>query len=165
MKRSTPSGPPKSPKKPGGSTTSWTIPQPTDVISYVYLWSHEAAAGRDEGSKERPVVVVLATQKRSHGTEVVVVPVTTKEPRSGSASAAVEMPERVRRHLGLGDERCWIIAEEVNLFTWPGPDIRPVRRVGEPSPFYGKIPARLFEQVRAKLTEAAGRLKVTKRTA
>jgi hypothetical protein len=36
-----------------------------------------------------------------------------------------------------------------------------VRRQGEPSPFYGEIPAKLFKQVRAKL---AGRLRVTKRT-
>lgn len=162
MKPSTPSGPPKFPKKPGGSTTSWTIPQPTDVISYLYLWSHEAAAGREEGSKERPAVVVLATRREEHGTEILVAPVTTKPPRYGTT--AVEMPERVRRHLGLGADRCWIVADEVNRFTWPGPDIRPVRREGEQSPFYGKIPAKLFEQLQAKLAEAAGRVQVTKRT-
>ena len=106
--------------------------------------------------------MVLATQKRSHGTEVVVVPVTTKQP--ASASAAVEMPERVRRHLGLGAERCWIVADEVNLFTWPGPDLRPVRRDGEVSPFYGKIPGKLLEQVRAKLANAGRRVGVTRRT-
>jgi mRNA-degrading endonuclease toxin of MazEF toxin-antitoxin module len=162
MKRSKPSATPKSLKKPGGSTTSWTIPQPTDVISYVFLWSHEAAAGRDEGSKERPVVVVLATRRQAHRTEILVAPVTTKPPRQGTA--AVEMPERVRRHLGLGDERCWIVADEVNRFTWPGPDIRPIRAASDTSPFYGKIPGKLFEQVRANLAETAGRLKVITRT-
>jgi hypothetical protein len=155
---------PKSPTKPGSSTTSWTIPQPTDVLSYVYLWAREAEAGRDEGSKERPVVVVLATRQQPQGVEVLVVPVTTQAPRAGTV--AVEIPERVRAHLGLGESRSWIIADELNRFTWPGPDIRPVRGAGELSPFHGKIPGRLYEQLRAKLAEVAttGRLKVTKRT-
>lgn len=109
-------------------------------------------------------MVVLATRKQEHGTEIVVAPVTTKPPRQGTA--AVEMPERVRRHLGLGNERCSIVVDEVNRFTWPGPDIRAVRRQGEPSPFYGKIPAKLFEQVREAMERVvkATRLQITKRT-
>jgi mRNA-degrading endonuclease toxin of MazEF toxin-antitoxin module len=140
------------------------MPQPTDVISYVYLWSQEAALGRDEGSKERPAVVVLAARKQPHGTELVVVPVTTKPPRQDTL--AVEIPQRVRVHLGLDDRRCWIIADEVNRFTWPGPDIRPVPGARAAGPFYGKIPARLFEQVRQALGEAVkrGGPRVTKRT-
>jgi len=158
------SGTPKSPTKPGSSTTLWTIPQPTDVLSYVYLWAREAEAGRDEGSKERPVVVILATRQRSHGLEILVAPVTTQAPRPGTT--AVEMPQRVRTHLGLGEAPSWIVADELNRFTWPGPDVRPVRATGDLSPFLGKIPGRLYEQVRSKLAEvaAARRLKVTKRT-
>jgi len=109
-------------------------------------------------------VVVLAAQKRPHGTELVVVPVTTRPPNAGIA--AVEMPPRVREHLGLGDARCWIMCDEMNRFTWPGPDIRPIRSAGDVSPFYGKIPARLYEQLRGRLAEVAKtqRLKVTTRT-
>ncbi len=150
--------------KPGGSTTSWTIPQATDVISYVYLWSHEAAAGRDEGSKERPVVVVLATRERSHGLEVIVAPITTHPPQAGAT--AIEVPIRVRDLLGLGADRSWIVCDELNSFTWPGPDIRPIRAPGDPSPYFGKIPGRLYEEVRGRLAEVARErmLKVTKRT-
>jgi uncharacterized protein YifN (PemK superfamily) len=121
-------------------------------------------AGREEGIKDRPVVVVVAVEKREHGTQLLVVPVTTRPPRSGDT--AVEMPSRVRAHLGLGDEPCWIITDEYNLFTWPGPDIRPVRRAGGMDPRYGSIPAKLFEQVRVSLEKAAraGRLKQTSRT-
>ena len=164
MKPSKPSEPPKSPKSPGGSTTSWTIPRPTDVLSYVYLWHGEAEDGHEEGSKDRPVVVVVAIEKREHGTQLLVVPVTTRPPRQGDAS--VEMPVRVRQHLGLGEERCWIVTDEYNLFTWPGPDIRPIRSGGEIRPCYGSIPAKLFEQVRSKIEEAAkaGRLGETERT-
>lgn len=164
MTRSPPLGTPKSPTKPDSSTISWTIPKPTDVLSYSYLWHREALTGRDEGVKDRPVVVVVATRQRSHGTQILVVPVTTRPPREGDN--AVEMPARVRQHLGLGDERCWIVADEYNLFTWPGPDIRPIRRGAEINPRYGAIPGKLFEQVRWRMMALArtGGLTETKRT-
>lgn len=76
------------------------------------------------------------------------------------------MPPRVREHLRLGDDRCWIVTDEYNLFTWPGPDIRPIRSGGRIEPRYGSIPGKLFEQVRARIEAAAraGRLKQTERT-
>lgn len=128
------------------------------------MWHREAEEGRGEGVKDRPVVVVVAIEKREHGTQLLVVPVTTRPPRQGDA--AVEMPPRVREHLGLGTDRCWIITDEYNLFTWPGPDIRPIRRGDDIGPRYGSIPAKLFEQVRASIAQAArvGRLKETRRT-
>lgn len=128
------------------------------------MWAHEADAGRDEGTKERPVVVVVAVRKRSHGSELLVVPVATRSPQPDTA--AVEMPPRVREHLGLGNDRCWIVCDELNRFAWPGPDIRPAPGKREISPFYGKIPGKLLEQVRTKLAEVAqkGRMQVTKRT-
>lgn len=108
--------------------------------------------------------MVVALRKREHGMQLLVVPVTTRPPRPDDAF--VEMPAGVRRHLGLGEERSWIITDEYNLFTWPGPDIRPIRSGGVIEPRYGSIPAKLFEQVRAKIQAAArsGRLKVTKRS-
>lgn len=110
------------------------------------------------------MVVVIALQKRSYGTELLVVPVTTRPPREGGTT--VEMPVRVRQHLGLGDERCWIVADEYNIFTWPGPDIRPILRAGEISPRYGAIPGKLFEQLRSLMEKIArsGGLKGTPRT-
>jgi hypothetical protein len=110
------------------------------------------------------VVVVVAVEKRPHGSQLLVVPVTTRPPRHGDAW--VEMPPRVREHLGLGEGRCWIVTNEYNLFTWPGPDIRPVRSGHLIQPRYGSIPAKLFEQVRTKIQQSAraGRLKETKRT-
>jgi hypothetical protein len=110
------------------------------------------------------VVVVVAIEKRQHGTQLLVVPVTTKPPRN--EEAAVEMPMRVRHHLGLGDERCWIVVDEYNVFTWPGPDIRPIRRGSEINPRYGSIPAKLFDQLRDRMGRfaRAGRLRETKRT-
>ncbi|HYW16145.1 MAG TPA: hypothetical protein VE891_08325 [Allosphingosinicella sp.] len=81
------------------------------------------------------MVVVVGIQKRDHGTQLLVVPVTTGFPRS--AGSSVEIPPRVRAHLGLGGERCWIVTDEYNLFTWPGPDIRPIRTSRSIEPRYG----------------------------
>ena len=109
-------------------------------------------------------MVVVAAEKRTHGTQLLVVPVTTRPPREGDL--AVAMPDRVRQHLGLGDERCWIVADEYNVFTWPGPDIRPIRRGDDISPRYGAIPGKLFEEIRGVMLQAAGTgiLKATRRT-
>jgi hypothetical protein len=109
-------------------------------------------------------VVVLATRERDDGLEVIVAPITSQPPRAGSH--AVEIPARVRAHLGLDADRSWIVCAELNSFTWPGPDIRPIRAAGDRSPFYGKIPGRLYEQVRGKLAEVmqGQQLKLTKRT-
>jgi hypothetical protein len=164
MKPLKPFSPPKSLKTQGGSTILWKTPQPTDVLSYAYLWAREAALGRDDAAKDRPVVVVLATITREHIVEVVVAPVTTQPPRSSDDS--VEMPSTVKANLGLDDQRCWIMTSEVNRFIWPGPDIRPINKREGRSPYYGKIPAKLLEAMRVKIQRQidAGRFSATKRT-
>ena len=145
--------------KPGGSIISWTRPQATDVISYAYLWAREAAKGREEGAKDRPAVVVLATVQMGERIEVFVAPVTTQMPRE--PSGFVEIPISVKRHLGLDDQRSWIVAEELNRFMWPGPDVRPVGG-GNRTPYYGKIPEKLLERIRKEMR--AARLRIIKRT-
>ena len=79
-KRSTPSSPPNPASahaKPGGG---WPIPQPGDVLSFAYLWAREAAAGQEEGLKDRPTVVVLAMQETGDRLRVLVAPVTHNAP-------------------------------------------------------------------------------------
>jgi len=44
-------------------------------------------------------------------------------------NVAVEIPLRVKEHLGLDSECSWVIPEEVNVFTWPGFDLRPIKKV------------------------------------
>lgn len=131
-------------------------PRPGLVIRYAYLWRREAAQGRDEGSKDRPCVVVLAvTRDEQHGKTVWVSPVTHRRP--DDPAVAVEIPARTKRRLGLDSHQSWIIVSEVNRFSWPGPDIRPI----EPGRWaYGLLPAGLFRAVRNRLVELAGRRKV-----
>ncbi|MCM8729576.1 hypothetical protein ACFO8O_01150 [Hephaestia sp. GCM10023244] len=102
------------------------------------------------------MVVVLSVAEGEGGTRVVVAPVTTQPPRTDDA--VVEMPAMVRAHLGLGDARCWIVASEVNSFLWPGPDLRPVRRVGDLSPYYGKVSGNLLRKVRELYRKAGPRI-------
>src|SRR6185369_10141722 len=144
MKRLRPSATPKSPSDRGSSGGSWRIPKPTEVVSYVYLWSHEAERGEESGRKDRPVVVVLAAIIRRGRTQLLVAPVTHAAPkRSGDA---IEIPANVKAQIGLDRERSWIVVTELNRFIWPGPDLRIVP--GHDGPFYDMLPDWLFERVR-----------------
>jgi hypothetical protein len=119
-------------------------PEPGLVINYAYLWHYEHVAGREEGRKGRPSVIVLCVEEGEAGTTVVtVLPITHVAPhRSGEG---VEIPPPVRRHLGLDDEPSWIVVSEGNEFVWPGHDLRKRRRDG--SYAYGFLPPRLFDRV------------------
>src|SRR5207237_9682511 len=87
MKPSKPSSTPKSPDGRGNSGVSWRIPKPTEVISYAYLWSHEADRGEESGRKDRPVVVVLGTIVRNGRTQLLVAPITHTPPERPDAAA------------------------------------------------------------------------------
>ncbi|MHB1304547.1 MAG: hypothetical protein ACYCZB_13880 [Acidiphilium sp.] len=81
-------------------------------------------------------------------------PVTHSPP--DDASTAFELPLAVKRHLGLDDERSWVILDEVNEFGWPGFDLRRLPRSRD-SFAYGFLPPRLFDQLVAKLGEVWSR--------
>jgi hypothetical protein len=89
------------------------------VVSYSYLWSEEAEQGLVEGKKDRPCAIILAVDEPAPNTaqrkQVAVAPITHSPPRD--MSAAVEIPPRVKEHLGLDSERSWVILNEVNVFT------------------------------------------------
>ena len=116
------------------------------VIRYAFLWSYEAARGSEEGRKERPCAIVVATRPLAGGEmRVIVAPVTHDPP--ADPSLAIELPPDVRRALGLDAARQWLRFEELNRFTWPGFDVRPVPGAGGRWA-YGMLPQALFEQVR-----------------
>jgi len=124
------------------------VPIPTPeaglVISYAYLWHYEHQAGLDEGRKDRPSVIVLATERAADGTVVVtVLPVTHRAP--SDPGAAIEIPPAVKRHLGLDDERSWVVVSEGNEFDWPGYDLRKIR--GSDRYDYGFVPPGFFTRV------------------
>jgi hypothetical protein len=119
-------------------------PEPGLVISYAYLWHNEREAGREEGRKDRPSVIVLAVERPANDTTVVVVLPITHAPPTDLASA-VEIPAAVKRHLGLDDGRSWIVVAEGNEFDWPGYDLR---KIGHGDRYdYGFLPPRFFNKV------------------
>lgn len=134
-------------------------PEPGLVIPYAYLWRHEHHKGQDEGRKTRPSVIVLSAKNAADGSiRVTVAPITHTPPKS--ADEAIELPPRVKQALKLDDERSWVVLDEVNQFTWPGYDLRPVP--GSKDRFsYGFIPPKLFNTIIGRILDGAAKRKVT----
>jgi len=128
------------------------MPLPTPelglVINYQYLWRHEHLAGLEEG-KERPCAIILAKATTEGRTEVVVAPITHREP--SPPSLGVEVPHRVKEHLGLDWQKSWVIVTDLNAFVWPGYDIRPLPRGPSHRFDYGFIPPKLFDRIVAEI--------------
>ncbi len=106
-------------------------------------------------------MVVVARIASSDLTELLVAPVTHSRPTSGEG---VELPQAIKRRLGLDDARSWIVTTEMNRFVWPGPDVRPAPR--EETPLYGCIPATLYEALRAEIVRnaTANKMRLPRRT-
>ncbi|HLY55718.1 MAG TPA: hypothetical protein VKS60_09185 [Stellaceae bacterium] len=124
-------------------------PRPGLVIRYDYLWTHEAAAGRDQG-KERPACLVAAMDSPASPRFVVILPITHARPDKNTVG--VEIPAKVLQALGLDDAPNWVIVSEHNVDEWPNGGLAPL--LGRPGVFgYGFIPPGLFAQVKAKFLE------------
>lgn len=132
-------------------------PEPGLVISFSYLWRHENLKGLVEGRKNRPCVIVLSIETKGEATKVVVAPITHSKPID--PSFGIEIPPKVKQYLGLDDEKSWAIIDEINSFTWPGFDLRPIK--GETDRFdYGFLPPKLFEQIKINILELAKKRKL-----
>jgi hypothetical protein len=84
------------------------------VIRYPYLWRHEALSGETEGRKSaRPTVVGFRLRLKSGKEQLLLFPITTKDP--GSERFSVEIPTSQKKSAGLDpDLQQWIIFEECN---------------------------------------------------
>lgn len=133
------------------------------VIRYAYLWHSEFERGLEEGAKDRPCAVLLAVTDEAGDRKVIVLPITHTPPRD--LASAIEIPAATKRRLGLDDERSWIVIAEANRFTWPGPDLRPMKSGDASTVVYGELPADLFRKVRdAWLASATARRSIVRRT-
>jgi hypothetical protein len=121
------------------------LPGVGDVLRYAYLWSHEHDRGREEGTKDRPCAVMMLIRRDDGTDEVAVLPITSAKPEDDGAG--VEIPAATRARLGLQREPCWVVVTELNLFRWPGPDLRPFE-AGEGSFVYGRLPRELLLRIR-----------------
>lgn len=121
------------------------------MIGYSDLWEAEFRAGQEEGAKDRPCAVVIASRREDGDLVVTVAPIThevPKHPRHG-----VEIPADLKRTLGLDEGRSWLICAEVNRFVWPGPDLRPISRAAAGRFVYGTLPAPFMRRALTRMTE------------
>lgn len=105
------------------------VPEPDAglVIRYSFLWSHEARQGAAEGSKDRPCAIILVAQEPGGGDRrVSVLPVTHSPPVAGNAATHLKLSSAECRAAGLDDGEHWVVLAELNRFSWPGYDLRPV---------------------------------------
>ncbi|GLU29856.1 hypothetical protein Brsp01_50890 [Brucella sp. NBRC 12950] len=88
------------------------------IFRYTYLWHWQFEQGREEGDKDRPLLVMAITTTLEDGSPVVrVLPITDTPPQR--ADEAIEIPAATKRRLGLDDERSWMVLSESNRFVWP----------------------------------------------
>lgn len=139
-------------------------PKPAQVIRYSYLWGNEHDDGKEEGRKDRPAAIVMTLQSEGGDLQVAVVPITHSAPES--ATDAMELPQGIKRQLGLDDERSWVVLTEINVFVWPGPDLRPTGEGAEETVLYGYLPANVFRDIRDRLVAniKVGKTRQVKRT-
>jgi hypothetical protein len=126
-------------------------PEPGFVVCYDYLWTHEAAPGRDQG-KDRPAFLVAASDSQTRPCFVVLLPITQTPPDGDTVG--IEIPAKVKQAISLDDARSWIIVSEHNIDKWPNAGLSPLP--GKPSVFgYGFIPPGLFAQIKVRFLELA----------
>lgn len=128
-------------------------PNPGLVIRYDYLWTREAAVGRQQ-RKDRPACLVAATDSRISPRFVVILPITHSAPKGDTVG--IEIPPKVGRALGLDATRSWVVVSDHNVDEWPNAGLSPIP--GRPEVFtYGFIPPALFTQIKTKFLDLSGK--------
>lgn len=133
-----------------------SLPEPKSglVIRYSYVWHQEAMQGREEGRKDRPCAIVVAAKNGL----VAVAPITHTRP--SATTTAEEIPPNIAKQLGLDHQRSWIVTNDLNVFRWPGEDIRPATR---DSWAFGQLPPNITKTVIEKVKEQRSRVKTVNR--
>lgn len=134
------------------------LPEPENglVISYSYLWRNQYEAEKVEGLKNRPCAIILVVKNEEGYKRVTVAPITHTSPTD--PEVAIEIPAKVKAHLGLDEERSWIILDDFNDFAWPGYDLRAIS--GKPGVYdYGFLPPAFFKQIVNRILELRHKMK------
>lgn len=128
------------------------MPEPENglVISYSYLWRNEYEASKIEGIKNRPCAIILVIKNQEGSKKVTVAPITHTPP--ADPNLAIEIPAKIKMHLGLDSEQSWIILDDFNEFIWPGYDLRTI--TGKAGSYaYGLLPPAFYKQIVSKILE------------
>lgn len=118
------------------------------VVRYDYLWRDEERRGRLEGAKDRPCAIVVAKTGEGIDARAWLAPITHSPP--ADPKAAIEIPTKVKDHLGLDDDRSWIMTNELNSVAWNDPGIVPATSSRWA---YGFLPPKLAKSLVEKVLE------------
>lgn len=126
------------------------------VVAYEYLWLSQAA-GREDGQKTYPSALILAKRQDYGGPLVYALGISHKPPTADER--ALELPAKLKRWTGLDAEPSWIYTDQLNIFVWPGPDLRPADRLSSRPDARGgcviaPLPVDWFEAVKLHLAES-----------
>jgi hypothetical protein len=144
------------------------VPPIGHVVAYEYLWASQAGE-REDGRKTYPAALVLA--RRLDGDVMLAYAIGISHKAPTGTERAVEVSRKLARHLGLDGNPCWIYTDQLNVFAWPGPDLRPAeylstRPDAKNSCVIGPLPSDWFRMVIDHLAESRrlGLLATQKRT-
>lgn len=100
-----------------------TAPQIGEIVNYMYLWHEDHLRGHDQGTKERPCLVIT-----TQGNKIAVLPITHAAPHDEQRS--VKIPAHIKRRMGLEGKDAWIRCNEYNLLSWEdSPDLLATSRL------------------------------------
>ena len=138
------------------------------LISYEYLWLSKAQM-REDGESAYPTAIVAA--RRDVGPASIAYALGISHKRPLPDERALEVPRKLKRWLGLDGETSWLYTDQVNIFVWPGPDLRPGGWLSNlpsarESCVIAALPADWFEMVKGHLTQSyhLQKVKTVKRT-
>lgn len=145
------------------------VPPIGHVVAYEYLWASQADK-REDGVKTYPVALVMAKEVEGPSTLTYALGISHKPPSKDER--ALQVPVKLQKWLGLDDQPCWIYTGQMNVFAWPGPDLRPAgylsrRKDAEGSCVIAPLPTDWFETVKEHVLEShrLKKLDIQKRTA
>jgi hypothetical protein len=126
------------------------------VIAYEYLWESQHSKTED-GRTAYPAAIVMARDDLGAAPVVYALGISHSPPRDGQRALLV--PAKLKRFLGLDDAPSWIYTDQLNVFVWPGPDLRPAEWLStRPNAKGGcvisALPADWFAEVKAHLQES-----------
>jgi hypothetical protein len=91
------------------------------LVAYEYLWlSHSGV--REDGVKVYLAALIFAKKIIGGVTLAHAVGISHKPP--APFEKALEIPRKLKRHLGLDERPAWIYTDQINQFAWPGYDLK-----------------------------------------
>jgi hypothetical protein len=93
-----------------------------NLVAYEYLWLSQARV-REDGAKVYPVALIFAKKIIASVTLAYAVGMSHSPP--DVSESAIQVPTKLKRHLGLDENPSWIYTDQLNEFAWSGPDLRP----------------------------------------